>query len=218
MSAAFNTVDHIILLNKLFKCFSINNIAVPWLKSYLFNRGQCVSVNNCLSEPCLLSSGVPQGSVLTPLLFTLYMKPLASLISNFGFGYHFYADDVTFNHTNAFNASVIANCLKVVEQWPSLNKLKLNPSKTQCMLFSCKQSVSNVLDDDKSLVMSHNSVKKLGVILDCSLSLEEQIRSLLLKKIFSYLQHWKNLYIQSNLGYRTLLFMTKSVFELKIRF
>ena len=106
---------------------------------------------------------MPYDSVLAPLLFTLYIKLMASLISNFGFDYQFYANDVqfyiTFKHTNAFDASVITNCLKAVEQWLTLNKLKLNPSKTQTMVFSCKQSVSNVFDDDKSFGMSHNFVK-----------------------------------------------------------
>ena len=134
MSAAFDIVDHIILLNRLSKCFGINNTAFSWFKSFLSNRSQCISVNNCVSEPCLLSSGLPHGSVLASLLFTLYMKPLASLISNFGFDYHFYADDVqfyiSFNHDNAFDASVITNRLKAVELWLTINELNLIPSKT----------------------------------------------------------------------------------------
>ena len=67
--------------------------------------------------------------------------------------------------------------MKVVEQWLTLNKLKLNPSKTQCMVFSCKQSVSKFLDDYKSLVMSYNLVKNLCAIFDYNLSQEEQVIS-----------------------------------------
>ena len=104
----------------------------------------------------------------------------------------FYADDVqfyiTFNHINAFDASVITNCLKAVEQWLTFNELKLNPCKTQCTVFTRKQSVFNVLDDDKSLVMFHNSVKNLGVILICNLSLKEQIRYTV-KKCFFHIRN-----------------------------
>ena len=71
---------------------------------------------------------------------------------------------------NAFNATVISNCLKAIEQWPALTKLKLNLSKTQYMVFSRKQSVPNIHDDNKSLFMSRNSAKNLGVILDHNLS------------------------------------------------
>ena len=125
--------------------------------------------------------------MLAPILFMFYMKLLASLISNFGFGYHFYADVqfyVTFNHTNAFDARVITNSLKAVQQWLTLNKLKLNPSKTQCMVFSRKKPVSNVLDDGKSLVISHNSIKNLGIILDWNLPPEELIRFTVKKCFF----------------------------------
>ena len=121
MSAAFDAVDHTILLNRLSKCFGITYrlTALSWFKSYLSNRNQCVS------EPRLLSSGVPQGFMLAPLLFNLNMKRLAILISKLGFSYHFYTDDVqfciTFNHANAFDANVITNCLKAVEQWLTTN-------------------------------------------------------------------------------------------------
>ena len=60
MSTAFDIVDHIVLLNKLSKRLGIDNTALSWFKSYLSSRSQCISVNNCVSEPCLFSSGVSQ--------------------------------------------------------------------------------------------------------------------------------------------------------------
>ena len=82
--------------------------------------------------------------------------------------------------------------LSVILMLLTLNKIKLNPNKTQRMVFSRKQSVSNVLYDDKSLAMSRNSIKNLEVILDCNLSLEEQIMSTVKKCFFSFSQHWTN--------------------------
>ena len=89
-----------------------------------------------------LSSGVPQGSVLATTLFTLYTKLLASIFPKFGFSDHFYADDVqfyvTFDADKTLDANVLANCLKVVEQWLYCKKLKLNNSKTQCVLLQMR--------------------------------------------------------------------------------
>ena len=73
-SATFDTVDHIILPNRLSKCFEIDNIAHSRFKPFLSKRSQCVYVNNCVSEPCFLSISVPKGSVLVPLLVTLYIN------------------------------------------------------------------------------------------------------------------------------------------------
>ena len=80
----------------------------------------CVDVNSDISHSFHLSSGVPQGLVLAPTLVTLYIKPLASIVSKFGFSYHFCADDehfyVTFDADKTLNANVLTNCLKAVEQ------------------------------------------------------------------------------------------------------
>ena len=74
--------------------WKILNLVLSWFCSYLNNRSHCVDVNNNISRSFQLSSSVTQGSVQAPILFTLYMKPLASIISKLGFSYHFYADDV----------------------------------------------------------------------------------------------------------------------------
>ena len=76
MSAAFDTIDHNILLYRLSHHFGINNSVLSWFRSYLNNRSHCVDVNNNVSRSFQLFSGVPQGSVLAPILFTLYIKPL----------------------------------------------------------------------------------------------------------------------------------------------
>ena len=81
MLAAFDTIDHNILLYRLSHHFGINNSVLSWFRSYLNNRSHCVDVNNNVSRSFQLFSGVPQGSVLAPILFTLYIKPLTSIIS-----------------------------------------------------------------------------------------------------------------------------------------
>ena len=185
-SAAFDTIDHYILLHRLSHHFGINNSVLSWFRSYLNNRNHCVDVNNNISRSFQLFSGVPQGSVLAPIQFTFYIKPLTSIISKFGFSYHFHADDVqfyvTFDADKTLDANVFTKCLKAVEQWLCCNKLKLNSSKTQCILFgrTCKKSssVANVFSTVDFPLTSSICVKNLGVLLDSNLSMDGQIKSI----------------------------------------
>ena len=132
--------------------------------------------------------------MFAPTLFTLYIKPLASITSKFGFSYHVYADDVqfyvTFDAGKTLDANVLTNCLKAVEQWLYCNKLKLNNSKTQCILFvrTCKQSssVANAFSTVDFPLTSLICVKNLGVLLDSNLSMEGQIKSTIQKMFFHY--------------------------------
>ena len=94
LSAAFDTIDHSILFHRLHECYGINGLALSWFKSYLLDRTQSVKVGSVLSHPMELKFGVPQGSVLGPLLFSMYTNPLSSIIqSHRGIKHHFYADD-----------------------------------------------------------------------------------------------------------------------------
>ena len=93
LSAAFDTVCHSILINQLEKRVGIKGKALGWFKSYLENRQQCVNINNTKSKSCALKFGVPQGSVLGPILFPLYTLPLADILKKHGISYHLYADD-----------------------------------------------------------------------------------------------------------------------------
>ena len=93
-SAAFDTLDHTVLLQRLAKDYSITGTVLQWIESYLQDRTQKVIINGTCSAPSILSCGVPQGSVIGPLLFLLYTGPLAKIItSHQGVNYAMYADD-----------------------------------------------------------------------------------------------------------------------------
>jgi hypothetical protein len=93
LSAAFDTIDHNILLTRLSSYFGITGSTLDLLNSYLLNRNQTVPTVSHISSSSPLTTGIPQGSVLGPLSFTLYTTPLSQIISNAGLSFHFYADD-----------------------------------------------------------------------------------------------------------------------------
>ena len=93
LSAAFDTIDHNILLDRLNSSFGLSGSALSLLSSYLLNRTQSVIVDQAQSSELPLLCGVPQGSVLRPLLFSLYTTPLSHLLTNLGVQFHFYAND-----------------------------------------------------------------------------------------------------------------------------
>jgi hypothetical protein len=92
LSAAFDSIDHSILIDRLKNYIGLSDSAVLLIKSYL-RRQQSVSVNSIMSDPAQLTTGVPQGSVLGPLFFTMYILPLKDFLSRSGINYHVYADD-----------------------------------------------------------------------------------------------------------------------------
>ena len=106
LSAVFDTIDHRILLNRLSSNFGISGSALSLLSSYLLNRSQFVTVNNSSSSTLPLHTGVPQGSVLDPLLFTLYTTPLGYIFDNTSVKFHLYGDElyISFSSTDSVNS------------------------------------------------------------------------------------------------------------------
>ena len=144
LSAAFDTIDHSILLSYLKSWFGLGGTVLKWFASYLGDRCQVIKIGSTLSELSKLIYGVPQGSVLGPLLFSLYTTPLSKIIRlHPHIKFYFYADDtqlyIHLSHKNASAAIARLNaCLLDVQQWMSLSKLKLNPGKTEFIVFGSK--------------------------------------------------------------------------------
>ena len=135
LSAAFDTTDHCILLDRLQHMYGISNTALSWLSSYLTNRTQSVIVDDHISQVSSLPYGVPQGSVLVPVLFILHTKPIFDLIQCNKIESQSFADDtqlqVSVPPSNIQSTvSSLETCLSDIQTWMLENKLKLNNDKT----------------------------------------------------------------------------------------
>ena len=146
LSAAFDTVDHSILLSRLHDRFGVNGTAAAWFESYLTSRTQFVRVNDCRSTQRSLERGVPQGSVVGPLLYLLYASPIADIIKFHKLQYHLYADDtrlyISLRTDRSYDLSLakrrVECCVNDIDCWMVNNGLKLNQDKTELVLISSK--------------------------------------------------------------------------------
>ena len=145
LSAAFDTIDHSTLLSCLRLWFGVGGSVLKWVTFYLTDRYQSIKISSTLSGVCKLLFGIPQVSVLGPLLFSLYTTPLSLIISKHkGIKFHFYPDDSqVYIHLSQRNASAVFEkmntCLDDVKKWMSTSKLKLNPDKTKFIIFGSKR-------------------------------------------------------------------------------
>jgi hypothetical protein len=187
LSAAFDTIDHGILLTRLSSTFGISGQALSLLSSYLLGRTQSVAVGTHSTKPSPLTTGVPQGSVLGPLLFTLYTSPISHILSNSPVSFHLYADDtqlyISFSSSDTTNSLLtLSSALDSVYSWLTCNRLSVNPSKTEFLLVGTRQQRSKIasasLSFRNNVLTPSTHVRNLGVIFDADLSFKNHISAL----------------------------------------
>lgn len=197
-SSAFDTVDHNLLLHVLENNFYIKNSCLSWFKSYLSNRSAYVSLNHSNSKPISLDFGVPQGSILGPLLFILYVSELSNIISSHNFSSLSYADDSHLYSSFKFSSydsimSSISSCLASIECWSSSMSLKLNPSKFELIYFNRNGNlIQKPCVFSTNTIEPSNYIRSLGFILDSKLTLSNQILSVT-KNCYFHLRRIKQL-------------------------
>ena len=187
LSAAFDTVDHSILLSFLHDTIGIRGSAFNWFKSNLSGRTQCVSIDNIMSELIEMLFGVPQGSVLGPFKFCIYTLPIGAIIRFHGLNYHIYADDtqvyLAFEVDDPQQALDKLNaCLSDIRTWMIKNKLKINDDKTEFLVIASANGHSKISSDNKlkvgnALIPPSSSARNLGVIFDDHMNMEDHVTS-----------------------------------------
>uniref|UniRef100_A0AAQ5ZK56 Reverse transcriptase domain-containing protein n=1 Tax=Amphiprion ocellaris TaxID=80972 RepID=A0AAQ5ZK56_AMPOC len=197
LTAAFDTVDHNILLHRLQYNIGLSSTVLDWFKSFLAGRTEYVVLEDAKSRPHFVTCGVPQGSVLGPTLFNIYMLPLGHIIGKHGMSFHCYADDTQlYLHTDPTSTSApsaLIACLEETKAWLAENFLQLNASKTEAILIGTPHQlksspISAISLSDFSIPLS-SSVRNLGVIFDPHLSFEHHIQNLCKISFF----HLKNI-------------------------
>ena len=186
LSAAFDTIDHNILIQRLKIRYGLTGSVLEWFDSYIRGRNQVIKIGDSKSDPHQLLSGVPQGSVAGPQIFTLYSSPIEDIVKRYSVSGMFYADDsqlyVSFNSTSSTTTlTELENCIKEIKNWTLENKLALNDSKTEVVYLSSRFSETSPIPSIKvgdSVVDTVVKAKDLGVIIDQHLTLVPHVNNI----------------------------------------
>ena len=143
--SAFDTIDHPILAHRLHTDFEFTDSVLQWFSPYLTDRTHYVSLSSHCSAFTHVHSGVPQGSVLGPMLFNMYIKPFSAIIDSHSIIHHSFSDDLQLQMSAPPDRisellHSMQSCISDVKAWATANMLKLNDSKTELMLVTSKRS------------------------------------------------------------------------------
>jgi len=187
LSAAFDCVDHTLLLQRLALQYGLADGVLQWMRSFVSGRTQKVLYDGQLSSVQPRQFGVPQGSVLGPLLFVMYTAELHQVVSSHGLILHQYADDCqvyfsTFVGDAPDAVERFCCCLVDVEDWMSTSCFRLNPTKTQVMWLGSKHQLSKITNWDVPIISSTahavDTSRDLGVMVDSRLTMADQVAAM----------------------------------------
>ena len=190
LSAAFDTVDQNQLLGLLRDEYGITGKALYWFSTYLEDRTKRVQDETTTSDHVPQKCGVPQGSVLGPVIFTLYTAPIQRIIRKHGVKHHKYADDIQLYVEydpavpGAREEAIrrLEACIKEIRIWMSIRMLKLNDDKTEMVIFCSKHHLWQyghcTINIGDSLIIPVSHVRNLGVQMDDHLSMISQVTAI----------------------------------------
>ncbi len=192
LSAAFDTVDHTILITFLKEHIGLDGTALALFESYLSGRTQCISIEGVLSELSELAFGVPQGSVLGPIEFCIYTIPLGAILRHYNIDYHIYADDTQLYCSFKIDSlnevlNVVSTCISDIRSWMIQNKLKINDDKTEFVLITSpyvKLADDICISIGQSEIVPSSSCKSLGVMFDNHMCMDSQITNICRSTLF----------------------------------
>ncbi|KAI0210193.1 putative RNA-directed DNA polymerase from transposon BS [Lamellibrachia satsuma] len=188
-SAAFDTINIDVLLNTVGSRFNIGGTALDWFRSYLTGRSQCVTVGSSSSITTLIYHGVPQGSVLGPVMFNMYTTSIADICMKNHVLFHRFADDiqlyVSYNpmlSDELENAKqLIIQCIAEIRAWMLLHQLKLNNEKTEFIVLQSPHNLrvygSPSLELPGLTLTSTDAVRNLGCYFDRHMKLDRLVSS-----------------------------------------
>jgi len=186
LSAAFDCVDHTLLLHRLYE-LGIRDIALDWFRTYLSGRTQSVAAAGVVSTPLGIATGVPQGSVLGPILFNVYLSRLHEVIHPHGVSHVIYADDIQlYASASLTNLAATINrleaCVQDVKSYLASLWLTLNDSKTEFIVLGTKRAVDRLdgicFNTGSTTIPPSSVVRDLGFLIDSTLRFEHQVNKI----------------------------------------
>jgi hypothetical protein len=195
LSSAFDTVNHTLLLTRLHNS-GVRGNALAWFRSYLTPRTFSIRIGSAVTDPLPIHCGVPQGSVLGPLLFLVYIRDLGAIIKQHGLQYVVYADDVQLFTTTPPSAAAQAIhrmevCIEAVKAWLANNQLVINTQKTELIVLGPKLAVTKIpqlsVTVGGTAILAKPCVRDLGAFIDSQMSMDDHIKRTC-RSAFSYLR------------------------------